>query len=458
MKNIKFIYIIIIVFSGLNIYLYSIKHEDTPDNYLFWASLNLWLHVIPLLHYLYDGYKKDIFPFMGLVGIFLMLSFSLPVFFIRPYNYQLGVLNVNALQWAFWGYLSFYFFYFIIRNNNIFITKHFGPIKLNLYNPKIRHVAILFLIINFSSKYMIDNTAMTHLGNLGIFIYIGTYLLLLNNKVPISTIERFMFYIVFVNEYLTRLFDGLLALAAVFTIYIAIIDFYSKRKIIRSFVIIIPFILVFLIISPIKSDFREIVWFSEREQGYSTIDRLGVIAELTSERGTRQDIVLNSRDDDRENFFWRYSYQASALSLVLEMTPNNVPYWNGESYKIFSKFIPRFLWPDKPKESMGYDFGTRYGIIDVSNTGTSMNTPILTEMYINFGYTGIIIGMFLLAIVYVLLNNYFNSLEISDIGRVYSIAIIFPLMVHESNFTLQFGNVPLMIIAVYGIARTYLSK
>jgi hypothetical protein len=143
--------------------------------------------------------------------------------------------------------------------------------------------------------------------------------------------------------------------------------------------------------------------------------------------------------------------------LVIRETPQNVPFWRGESYKILSKLIPRVLWPNKPKEDMGTQFGVAYGIIDVFSN-TSMNTPILAEMYMNFGFYGVFFGMIIFGILYSFLNQYFNNIRISNIGKVYAIAIIFPFVVHESNFTLVFGNIPLIVLTVYSVMRFYINK
>jgi hypothetical protein len=260
--------------------------------------------------------------------------------------------------------------------------------------------------------------------------------------------------VIFVSEYINRLFDGLLVLIAFLTLYWILIDFYSSRKTYRIVFIALPCLLALSVISPIKSEFREIVWFSDRS--YGAVERLEILSALYDNNTLDNNSVNNMKSAeqmDREHFTWRYSYQASALSLALKETPEIVPFWNGESYVLFSKLIPRIFWEDKPKEDMGYKFGTRYRIIDKSNTNTSMNTPILTEMYINFGYIGIFIGMILLGLLYVCLNQYFNNVNTSIFGKVYSIAIVFPFVVHESNFSLVFGNLFWLCLALLSMIK-----
>jgi hypothetical protein len=446
----------IFVLIGLNIYLNSIRLRDISDEFYFWANLIFWLHALPLLQYLYFRQSIDIYPFVGVLGVFLSMSFAIPVFFIHPTSYQVAELTIDALKVSFWGYLIFYLVFFLFQNYFFNYKKIFDPIKVPLMDPKIRQVALFFLSFWFLNKF-IDVTFVRHLGSLGIYVYLGTYLVLINAKVKLATVEKFFFYFILIFEYLTRLVDGLLAFVAMFTLFLIIVDIYSTKKIVRTIVLLIFFLLAYVIISPVKMEFREKVWYSDVYLGID--DRLHILNDLiVANASQKSDIDSRSLEKiESENFFWRYSYQASALSLVIRETPQNVPFWRGESYKILSKLIPRVLWPNKPKEDMGTQFGVAYGIIDVFSN-TSMNTPILAEMYMNFGFYGVFFGMIIFGILYSFLNQYFNNIRISNIGKVYAIAIIFPFVVHESNFTLVFGNIPLIGLTVYSVMRFYINK
>ena len=453
MKKIALLIIICLIVAPY--YLMDILPDNTPVEFGYWAIAILITNTIPLIYFFSYGYKKEIYPFLGVVGIFVSMSYALPVFFIHINSYQLNALTLEALQMAFWGYLTFYLAYFVL-STVVSNKKTFDPFKVEISNPKIKSVALFFLGIYMVSK-VVSITAVAHIGTLGSYAFIGTYLLLQNKKIHISLLEKILFYGVLSFEFINRLLDGLLAPLALLILYISIIDFNSNVRITRIIILLIAFIVGFTIMSPIKYSYREIVWYEDKN--FNPIERIEIILNLIDEQKNELEIEGKSDEEiDKNNFFWRYSYQASALSLVLSETPAIVPYWDGESYVIFSKFIPRFIWPDKPQELMGYKFGVRYGIMSVNNNTTSMNTPILPEMYMNFGNIGVIICMILFALIYVLLNNYFNNKHISDVGKVYAIAIIFPLVIQESNFSLMFGNIPLMILAVYGIVRLYINR
>jgi len=426
--------------------------QNTPKSYGYWALGILWSNLLPAYIYFTSTRSKEIFPLLGLVGAFIVMAYSLPVFFINTYNYQFGNLELIALQTAFWAYLLFYCFYYILEHNFKSI-KVFNPINLQIDDPNIRNMAYLFICFWIISS-LSDITTIKHLGNIGIYIYLGIFLILINKKIDIQFGEKLLFYIILTYESLQRFFDGLMSAFALLLLFMAIIDYYSTKKIKRIFIFVIIFLLFFLYFNPVKFEFRNAVWYADRS--YSIYERFELINDMRNEKSTGNFAKSKDLDiEEKNSFFWRYSYQASALSLVLEKTPSVIPFWGGESYSIISKFVPRIFWPNKPKENMGYDFGVRYGVMDELNFNTSMNLPILAEMYMNYGFFGIIFGMFVLAFIYVLLNNYLNNLHLSDANRVFSVAMLFPLVIHESNFTMTFGNVPLLLITIYIIGKSF---
>ena len=198
----------------------------------------------------------------------------------------------------------------------------------------------------------------------------------------------------------------------------------------------IPFLLFYVQFSAVKGTYRKIAWFGNRNLSYE--ERIDLITDLM-EKNEQQ---ANYADKEgKDNFLWRFSYPMAALSLVLTKTPSEVPYWNGESYlPFFTKFIPRALWPKKPEENMGQRFGIAYRIIKPGDKATSINTPILAELYMNFGFTGFYIGMFLLGLFFIFLDKFFNNRFISIDNQIVNLSIIFPFIIMESNFSLVFGN------------------
>jgi hypothetical protein len=454
MGSIAKYYFIFLVFLFLFLN-YGIEEINDSQTY-FWANLHFLLHLSPLFMYFYSDYKKDTFPLMGLVGLFLALSYSFPIYFFSTDYLQLGKLNIKALEYSFYAYAIFYFTFYAFKGR-VFVFNKFSPLSETSEQSIIVSLSFMFLSIYLFSKFPFAS-GLNHLGILSLFLYLGFIIGLIKKKANLNTFTKIVFWIILVQEFSLRLFDGLVSAIAIFSLFLIIIFLvstdYRFKASLPVFIVIITVLSFYIIISPIKAQFRSEVWYSGKE--FSVIERIDVIRALYLEEEfkNKTHYSISEEEKARNNFFWRYSYQLSALSLVISETPSNVPFWNGETYILFSKFIPRIIWPYKPKEDLGYVFGVRYGIIDFDNLSTSMNTPITAEMYMNFGFWGLLLGPIILAFLYLFLNEYFNSRSLSFFNRILGICFVFTLLIHESNFSLTFGNIPLLILAVYFIINS----
>jgi photosystem II stability/assembly factor-like uncharacterized protein len=131
-------------------------------------------------------------------------------------------------------------------------------------------------------------------------------------------------------------------------------------------------------------------------------------------------------------------------------SPNEVPYWNGKTYRpLFTSFIPRLIYPNKPEERFGYEFGYRYGFIKKSDTHMSINLPWIVELLSNFGRWGVIWGMALVGIFLAFLDRLFNSKGMTELEFIVGMAIIFPLVVPESNLSLMVGSILPLFVSLY---------
>lgn len=93
-------------------------------------------------------------------------------------------------------------------------------------------------------------------------------------------------------------------------------------------------------------------------------------------------------------------------TVIIRDTPSRVPYQGGWSIGyIFLAYIPRILWPGKPTISIGQWVTDTYGPGPHirSNTGASW----IGELYFNFGYPGVLIGMLILGLWFRVLQEHF---------------------------------------------------
>jgi hypothetical protein len=81
------------------------------------------------------------------------------------------------------------------------------------------------------------------------------------------------------------------------------------------------------------------------------------------------------------------------LLFVQQLTPNVIPYLDGETYALLpSMLVPRFLDPDKTESQAGMIFlSVRYGLQPIEATSsTTIAWGLIAEAYANFGYLGAI--------------------------------------------------------------------
>jgi hypothetical protein len=137
----------------------------------------------------------------------------------------------------------------------------------------------------------------------------------------------------------------------------------------------------------------------------------------------------------------------SLLAIVVSETPESVPYWDGYTYSdLLWHFVPRAVIPDKPQIVAGQEFPRRYALIDYTGSDTMCNLAQMIELYANFGPAGLIIGMFVIGILYMALEHVFAA---SSGGAIIGAVIFEGLMNMESNFSPVWGGIPLMFLAYF---------
>ncbi|RAM48136.1 MAG: hypothetical protein C6Y22_29500, partial [Hapalosiphonaceae cyanobacterium JJU2] len=223
-------------------------------------------------------------------------------------------------------------------------------------------------------------------------------------------------------------------------------------------------VIFYLAFSPVKSEYRNVTWYSKSKQNLNVIERLQIFIELTikyHQENTFNPNVSNNNDskkNDTDKLVER-SAHIVILSKVIKKTPKIVPYWNGETYlPLFTSFIPRIVWSDKPVQTIGNEFGRRYKFLDKTDFSTSINLPIIIEMYINFGRWGIIIGMPLLGVFLAFLEQKLNNLRMNSIEFVVGASAAFQLTYQEISLAISVGTLIPFLVSIYIAFRFLLNK
>jgi hypothetical protein len=203
-------------------------------------------------------------------------------------------------------------------------------------------------------------------------------------------------------------------------------------------------------IKGILSDYRRQVWFGQVRM--NVVDRAGLMFDLTRARADERGVIGAVKAGLTAS-----ANRSATLDLfadVTRRTPSDIPYLNGNTYlSLVGAFVPRVLWPGKPSKNLGQMFGHRYQYLHSRDFSTSINLPFLIEFYVNFGELGVILGMFLVGIIYAVLDHLLNRRGQSVVRIVMGMAILVPMLDLDSDFSLIFGGVVLDLVAFAIVLR-----
>lgn len=189
---------------------------------------------------------------------------------------------------------------------------------------------------------------------------------------------------------------------------------------------------------------RSYIW--SESAGHSVTTKIGNAAHLVYDHFTTSGISA----------YAVHPYLAKRITLivvlaeVIESTPGRVPFWAAETYRpLLTALVPRVFWKDKPREETGSAFGRRYGMLHEIDRNISINLPWLTELFANFGWFGVAVGMAMFGILLGALNAFMVRRDSSTIEYAVGAAMVLPLFYQESNFSLMIGTVPMQVLAFY---------
>jgi hypothetical protein len=216
-------------------------------------------------------------------------------------------------------------------------------------------------------------------------------------------------------------------------------------------VIVLAGALAIISLRGVTSQFRMLTWRNQDAGGLVSGSRLflDLLATSVQKEGVPTTIARGFSSTEER------SANLDVLADVIRRTPVEVQYWGGKTYlSLVGAFVPRFLWPDKPTKELGQGFGHRYGYLNPRDEKTSLNLPVLVEFYANFGMTGVIIGMWLVGLIYFAVDHAVNNPGQSMLVSLAGIILIVPLMNIESDFSLTFGGLIMNGVALWLVLRT----
>lgn len=412
-----------------------------------YATLIIMLGLLPGLVALLNKREAGLIPLMPLHGIFYVFTFGFAALSNKTAWLAGGEEEItDALVFTIFGLICLYLGYYSFRK----FFSRLTPIRTRNVPLKEQILAAwilfgMFLAFQFFPILRSLPSVEQLSAPLG-YLSLGILALLAMDK-RLRTLQLIFFIAALLFTLGGMTLSGSLAPTVLFLVFLGILYWNKKRRIPWHFIIVIA--LFTIILNPVKLQYRDVVWRSGQSFSYS--EKAQVFIDVVQEHYSGDDVFAKiSEDTSTVN---RLAH-ISIFGHVITLTPENVPYWTGDSYRtLWTSFIPRALWPGKPKATIGQDFGHRYGLIGQKDTWTSINLPWLVEFYANFGGLGVFAGMFFVGMFFRVLVYKFRTPVSSPMEHVLGVTIMFGLFYAESNFALMAGGILSTYIAFTVLLR-----
>ena len=425
-------------------------HPGALERFL--AALIIVLGSIPIFLFVHN-YDSGI-PFLPLFGIIYSLYYALPVFlldkFTLVYVQPTQEAILKALLFCVVGILMLLFSYYRMPGGGIgrFIPRisiRWDPAKAKFWAVILGGAGLLFNYLQLIAKIPVQfGQVVLFLSEL-LLIAIGI-LFILQLQGRLGRVGKLLLWLVFLPSIiLIRLGTGSIAQVLMVAVFLLFCYWYFRKRIPWKLIVAIG--LVFIVFSSAKVEFRRFAAGGKNYADKSPVEKSILFARLAFSNPA---VLQRGRQVAAE----RTSHCLLTFAHVIEFTPNVIPYWMGQSYRgLLWAPIPRVICPWKPKITLGQEFGHRYYFLPEIDLLTSWNLPQLVEMYVNFGISGIIIGMFLLGIIYRALSGMFCHPDAGEGGLLIGFFVFTRLTLIESDFATVFGNLIYYIILLIIIGQ-----
>jgi len=463
----KRIFLAILVMIGFFSFLQEI---ETPQDVTLWAGMHYVMHAF-ILYTNIDKIKNQYAPHILFIGGFNLFTYGITPFFINQEEFQFGTLDPFALQITFFVLLVFYIVYSFVESRldkyqkkKVIVVTAREVKNISFRDKKfLKNLQLIFLGLYFFSQIL--SFPVSGLDNIIAFYTCG--LLLVGFYMNINNaVKNVLLVVMVLFESFQAVSTGLIFPLIFFSIFLFVVGLNTYKSSVKNTSATFAFFGVVLLFSILFSSVREEYRLKVRWD-MSNAEKLNLMNNLifNSDNSVSQERLIK---DTKTGPLWRMSYPISAMSMILEETPKNVPYWEGSSYyPIIYKWIPRFIWPDKPSENMGQIFGHAYELIGEDNLDTSMNTPIFVEAYMNFSY----IGLFLLAILMGIMVGYvfwkdnlksssqYSGSKLRDVMKILKVATLAVFYCQwESNLSMLIGKIIILYFVDLALQRLFLEK
>lgn len=166
--------------------------------------------------------------------------------------------------------------------------------------------------------------------------------------------------------------------------------------------------------------------------------RLEAIENFAENLDKALDSKVASKSGGLESFLGRVSLKPT-MEIIVARTGDDVPFQRGYTIGLlFNAFVPRLIWPDKPDSSVGQLFNRQFSISE--DPDTFISATHMGELYWNYGWGGLIVGMFVIGAVMGVASVAFSQAERRSVTRfLLLVATIYLVLLRfEGGIALQY--------------------
>ena len=216
-------------------------------------------------------------------------------------------------------------------------------------------------------------------------------------------------------------------------------------------------VMTFALLQPVKMNYRDLTWNEDASSGKLEGALLFVEVAIDSYSSGR---TSSSFSDVFDESYTRINHLHTTAAIMAD-TPSVQPFRNGSTLvPLFTKWIPRVIWKDKPREDLGNSWGRDYGYLNARDASTSYNLPWLAEMFMNYGWTGVVALSMLIGGLMGFISKVVSARVEGSVGFAFALTISSAFFFPESNISLQLGFIVVSVVAAWFsvIVVTALSK
>ncbi|MGO8731227.1 MAG: hypothetical protein ACLQVM_00360, partial [Terriglobia bacterium] len=264
----------------------------------------------------------------------------------------------------------------------------------------------LYLLRNHLYAYVgSSDTYYANLASMQVLNYVSQFGTL---ALIVATIERYyrrhdrlwriLFTAVLISEVFWGLISGMKGLVLQNFLVVALVSSFVMRKLNLRWFVILFFGLV--LIYPFVDAYRSVLGGGVKVTSFAAAAEAGQVA--LSKTGEYESTAGDLGRDGLDRALTRLDLLTSVAQVLTlgaraSMVKGNVQWWMLPFYP----FVPRFLWPSKPllQEGAWFTVALSVGSGDAATIGSSTAITYPGDLYLQFGWLGIPVGMFILGVV-----------------------------------------------------------